>query len=129
MSAAGLLLLGALASHHASSRAADTHDLDAMSAAPLVVTFTIRWPMSVLAQQMLFFGWLEPRLGHDPDSRSPRDTDLCERVVPPGRTSGGRGEVGWPPAGALTAAPSDDFRASAESLRGMPCLRQEKGAP
>jgi membrane protease YdiL (CAAX protease family) len=29
----------------------------------LLVTVVVRWPVSVLAQQTLFFGWLQPRLG------------------------------------------------------------------
>jgi membrane protease YdiL (CAAX protease family) len=38
-----------------------------MSPSLLLVTVLLRWPISVLAQQTLFFGWLQPRLGdHGP---------------------------------------------------------------
>jgi membrane protease YdiL (CAAX protease family) len=34
-----------------------------ISLALLVATVVVRWPISVVAQQILFFGWLQPRLG------------------------------------------------------------------
>jgi hypothetical protein len=35
----------------------------------IAATFLVRWPLSVIAQQTLFFGWLQPRLG-DKGSRT-----------------------------------------------------------
>lgn len=44
------------------SAVAVAHSFDA-GGALLLATFLVRWPVSTLAQQTLFFGWLQPRLG------------------------------------------------------------------
>jgi hypothetical protein len=57
------LAIGPLASLGGSS-GAPSH-LGSMTPALLLVTVFVRWPVSVVAQQVFFFGWLQPRLGAD----------------------------------------------------------------
>jgi Type II CAAX prenyl endopeptidase Rce1-like len=60
------LALGPLAALAGSGNSSNpTHLNSAMTPALLVVTFVVRWPISVIAQQVFFFGWLQPRLGPD----------------------------------------------------------------
>ena len=55
-------VFGAIGFGH-SGETGSTTGVGAMSLALVVVTFALRWPVSVIAQQVLFFGWLQPRLG------------------------------------------------------------------
>lgn len=56
-------VFGAIGFGHDSGGTGSTTGFAAMSAALVVITFAVRWPISVIAQQVLFFGWLQPRLG------------------------------------------------------------------